>query len=110
MTNLETVGNPQQAAAARGSEKPVVQAQEPESAKPVDQGERVENRTPAPRVEAPARSFQARLNYDNDAEEVIIEILNPQTGDVITRIPAEELPDDIRTLITDSGPLVETIA
>ena len=110
MSNLETVGNSHQIGSPRGGDIPVVRVQEPESGKPVDKGERAERRPQAQRVELPTRAFQARLNYDQDAEEVVVEILNPQTGDVITRIPAEELPEDIRSLISESGPLVETFA
>lgn len=107
MTNLEALGTPPQAASLRGGDKPVVRAQEPDGERPVDKGERT---APVRRIEAPARSFQARLNYDSAAEEVFVEILNPQTGDVLTRLPAEELPNDIRALVSASGPLIETVA
>lgn len=110
MSTLETVGNSHQIGSPRRADIPVVRVQEPKSEPPVEKGERAERRSQAQRVELPTRAFQARLNYDSDAEEVIVEILDPQTGDVITRIPAEELPDDIRSLIGNSGPLVETIA
>ena len=73
-------------------------------------GERAQIRSQAQRVELPSRAFQARLNYDGEAEEVVVEILDPETGDVLQRLPAEKLPDDIRTLISDNGPLVETFA
>ncbi len=88
----------------------MVRLQEPESEQPVEKGERAQKRSQAQRVELPSRAFQARLNYDQDAKEVVIEILDPQTGEVLTRLPAEQLPDDIRALISDAGPLVETLA
>jgi uncharacterized FlaG/YvyC family protein len=110
MASLESIGNSHQVNAPRGDDIPVVRVQEPEEEKPVEKGERAEKRQQAQRVELPTRAFHARLNYDRDSEEVIVEILDPKTGDVITRIPAEELPDDIRALVSESGPLVETFA
>ncbi len=110
MASLESIGNTHQITSPRGDDTPVVRSQEPAGEKPVEKGERAEKRPQAQRVELPTRSFQARLNYDRDADEVVVEILNPQTGDVLTRIPAEELPDDIRSLVSASGPLVETFA
>ena len=110
MSSLEAIGNTHQAGSLRGAETPVIRVQEPESERPVETGERAEKRPQSQRVELPTRSFQARLNYDNEAEEVVVEILDPKTGEVLTRLPAEELPDDIRTLISDSGPLIETFA
>ena len=40
------------------------------------------------------RKFQARLNYDPLEADVFIEILDPATGDVLRRLPAEELDKD----------------
>ncbi len=110
MTNLDAIGNSHQTSSFRGHETPVVRAQAPESEQPVEKGEKAEKRSQAQRVELPTRAFSARLNYDQDSEEVIIEILDPQTGDVLQRFPAEELPDDIRALVSDAGSLVETFA
>ena len=110
MASLEAIGSSHQTGSLRGDEVPVVRLQEPESEQPVKKGERAQKRSQAQRVELPSRAFQARLNYDQDAKEVVIEILDPQTGEVLTRLPAEQLPDDIRALISDAGPLVETFA
>ncbi len=110
MTSLETIGSSNQVGSIRGTEAPVVRTQESESERPVEKSERTERPPQEQRVDLPTRAFQARLNYDNDNEEVVVEILNPQTGDILTRIPAEDLPDDIRTAISNSGPLVETFA
>ncbi len=110
MTSLDVIGNSQQAASPRASETPVVRAQEPESGQPVDRNERAAQSAQTPRVELPARAFQARLNYDRDAEEVVVEILNPETGDVLQRIPAEELPDDILAHVSKGERLLETVA
>lgn len=114
MTSLDAIGNTQQTGSLRGDEKPVVRVQESESEKPVEkpveEGEKAEKPPQAQRVDLPARAFQARLNYDGDAEEVVVEILDPQSGEVLQRIPAEELPDDIRALVNNAGPLVETFA
>ncbi len=110
MTNLAAIGNTHQTGSLRGDDTPVVRVQQPEVEQPVEKGERAEKRPQAQRVELPTRAFQARLNYDREAEEVIIEILDPQTGEVLTRLPAKELPDDIRALVSDNGPLVETFA
>ena len=111
MPNLEAIGSSHQIGTLRSGETPVVRVQEPDSEQPVDKGERAEKRSQqVQRVELPSRAFQARLNYDNEAEEVVVEILDPETGDVLQQFPAKELPDDIRALISDSGPLVETFA
>lgn len=40
------------------------------------------------------RSFQARLNYDPVEADVFIEILDPETGEVLRRLPAEQAADD----------------
>ena len=108
MPSLEAIGSSHQTGTLRSGDTPVVRALEPDSEQPVDKGERAQIRSQAQRVELPSRAFQARLNYDGEAEEVVVEILDPETGDVLQRLPAEKLPDDIRTLISDNGPLVET--
>ena len=36
------------------------------------------------------RKFQARLNYDPIERDVFIEILDPETGEVLRRFPAEK--------------------
>lgn len=110
MTSLEAIGNSQQAAAPRANETPVVRVQEPESEQAVDRQERVARGARTHRVELPARSFQARLNYDRAAEEVVVEILNPETGDVLQRIPAEKLPDDLLAKVSRGDPLLEQLA
>ncbi|MDH3739505.1 MAG: hypothetical protein OER92_09940, partial [Alphaproteobacteria bacterium] len=94
MPSLEAIGSSSQTGSVRAGDIPVVRPVEPESEQPVDKGERAESRPQTQRVELPSRAFQARLNYDNNAEEVIVEILDPNTGDVLQRLPAEELPDD----------------
>ncbi|NKB48527.1 MAG: hypothetical protein GKS02_04080 [Alphaproteobacteria bacterium] len=116
MPSLDAIGSSRQTGSLRGDETPAVRLPEPNSEQPVErvekleQDESAETRTQAQRVELPSRAFQARLNYDEDADEVIVEILDPETGDVRQQLPAKELPDDIRALISDSGPLVETFA
>ena len=110
MTNLEAIGSSHQVGSPRGDETPVVRAPEHQSEQPVEKGERAEKRPQAQRVELPTQTFHARLNYDESTDEVVVEILNPQTGDVLTRLPAKDLPDDIRALVSDNGPLVETFA
>ena len=110
MPSLEVIGSSHRTGSLRGGAVPVVPLVAPESEQPVDKGERTERRPQAQRVELPSRAFQARLNYDSEAEEVVVEILDPETGDVLQRLPAEKLPDDIRALISESGPLVETFA
>ena len=110
MTSLDAIGISHQAAGPRVQAAPVTRTREPGSEKPVDKGERPETRSQSQRVELPTRSFQARLNYDREAEEVVVEILNPSTGDVLTRIPAQDLPDTVRAQVASSGPLVRTTA
>lgn len=110
MSSLDAIGNPQQAGSIRGELTPEVRVQEPETEEPVEKSEKPEKRPQAERVELPPRAAHARLNYDEESEEVFVEILDPQTGDVLQRFPAEELPDDIRASVGDAGSLVETIA
>jgi len=110
MTSLDAIGSTSQAAGPRAAAPPVTRVSEPAGAKPADKGERPETRSRAQRIELPDRAFQARLNYDREAEEVVVEILNPSTGDVLTRIPAEKLPDDIRAQVAENGPLIKTFA
>ncbi|MBO6784513.1 MAG: hypothetical protein JJ899_14760 [Alphaproteobacteria bacterium] len=38
--------------------------------------------------------FQARLSYDPDEADVFVEILDPTTGEVLRRLPAERAADD----------------
>ncbi len=41
---------------------------------------------------------RARLAYDEDLSRMIVEILDPQTGDVITRFPSERLVEQLSNL------------
>lgn len=64
-----------------------------------------------PRIEAQESSFQARLNYDRDKATVFVEILDPTTGDVIQRIPAESAAERIHELTGGyGGSVVDKIA
>ncbi len=110
MASLEAIGSSHQTASLRREAAPVVREQAPGSEQPVEKGEDAEKRPQAQRVEAPSRTFTARLNYDEAEEEVIVEIIDPNTGDVIQRFPAEELPDDLRASVGGVGSLVETVA
>lgn len=60
-------------------------------------------------VEYEGRIFQARLSYDTEDAEVFIEILNPTTGDVIRRLPAEKAAED-RFVFGQGGSLLDRIA
>ena len=40
------------------------------------------------------RKFQARLNYDPLERDVFLEILDPETGEVLRRFPAEKAAED----------------
>ncbi|NNE82913.1 MAG: hypothetical protein HKN28_02980 [Alphaproteobacteria bacterium] len=110
MTSLEAFGNFHKIGAVRTNETPVIRSQEPKSDQAIEKGKKEENQPQEQRIELPTKAIHARLNYDQDADEVIVEILNPQTGDVLQRFPAEELPDDIRTSISEAGSLVKTSA
>lgn len=79
---------------------------------------RVEAQTPKPDaafdnrvrgVETEGRIFQARLSYDPENAEVFIEILDPTTGDVIRRFPAEEATDE-QSAFPQGGALVDQVA
>ena len=63
----------------------------------------------APMVELEGRIFQARLSYDPEDAEVFIEILNPTTGDVIRRLPAEKAAED-RPVFGHGGALIDRVA
>lgn len=54
----------------------------------------------------------ARLRYDRDAEKVIVEILNPSTGDVIIQMPPEQLGKRMLQVITNgaTGGVFNTVA
>lgn len=54
------------------------------------------------------RNFQARLNYDPFARDVFIEILDPETGDVLRRLPAEKAGEDETT--THGGAILNRLA
>jgi len=43
------------------------------------------------------RNFQARLNYDPFERDVFLEILDPKTGEVLRRFPAEKAAEDEMT-------------
>ena len=105
MTSLEAIGNSHQAVPLRGDAKPV--AREPKAVQPVEKGEKTAKPEKQPQ---PQRSAHARLNYDEETKEVFIEILDPQTGEVLQRFPAEELPDQLRAASSGVGSLVETTA
>jgi hypothetical protein len=65
---------------------------------------------PAPeslRFEPIRRNFQARLNYDPVEADVFIEILDPTTGDVIRRLPAESKS---QSRIRELGTLIDRFA
>ena len=56
----------------------------------------------APVVESQS-SYQARLNYDREKATVFVEILDPTTGDVLQRMPAESAADRIHELTGGYG-------
>jgi len=60
-------------------------------------------------VETEGRIFQARLSYDPENAEVFIEILDPTTGDVIRRFPAEEAAET-QSDFRQGGRLVNQVA
>ncbi len=47
---------------------------------------------------------RARLTYDEKLSRVFVEILDPKTGDVITRIPPERLVEHLNSLAADHEP------
>ncbi len=47
---------------------------------------------------------RARLTYDEELSRVFVEILDPQTGDVITRFPPEHLVEHLNSLAADHEP------
>lgn len=44
---------------------------------------------------------RARLTYDEKLSRVFVEILDPRTGDVITRIPPERLVEQLKSLAAE---------
>lgn len=53
-------------------------------------------------------AFQARLNYDPLEADVFLEILDPETGEVIRRFPAEDAARDEVT--GRGGALIDHVA
>ena len=54
---------------------------------------------------------RARIGYSFEEKEPFIEILNPRTGDVIQRFPAEDSEDALRTFTHgDSGVFIDRVA
>lgn len=56
-------------------------------------------------VETEGRIFQARLSYDPIEADVFVEILDPTTGDVVRRLPAEKAAEE-STVLKNGGTLV----
>ena len=54
------------------------------------------------------RKFQARLNYDPIERDVFIEILDPETGEVLRRFPAEKAAEDKTT--SRGGAIINRLA
>ncbi len=59
-------------------------------------------------IEMESRIFQARLSYDPDEAEVFVEILDPITGDVIRRLPADKAAED-HANFRDGGALFDRL-
>ena len=60
---------------------------------------------------APQKGPTARIGYSFEEREPYIEILNPRTGDVIRRFPAEAAEDELRTFTDgDSGVFIDRVA
>lgn len=112
MTSLAAIGSSHQVASPRGEAKPVVREPEPKRVQPAEKPEKAnaEEKAQAKRAESKSHGAHARLSYDQDKKEVFVEILDPQTGDVLQRFPAEELPERIRAAGGEVGSLVETFA
>lgn len=64
---------------------------------------------PVKLVEPEGRIFQARLSYDPIEADVFVEILDPTTGDVVRRLPAEKAADESGAF-RDGGALVNQFA
>jgi hypothetical protein len=60
-------------------------------------------------VETEGRIFQARLSYDPENAEVFVEILDPTTGDVIRRLPAEKAAEE-ESVFGYGGALIDRVA
>ena len=53
---------------------------------------------------------RARIGYSFEEKQPYIEILNPRTGDVIQRFPAEDAEDELRNFTHgDSGVFIDRI-
>ena len=49
------------------------------------------------------RSSRARLSLDPEQRRVFVEIVDPKTGDVITRFPPEQIADHIDSVLERTG-------
>ncbi len=76
--------------------------------RPVDQTEAVPLRA-VRGIEAEGRIFQARLSYDYDHEDVVVEILDPRTGDVVRRLPADRAAQEHQGF-RNSGAFLDRVA
>jgi len=59
-------------------------------------------RTGLPSLETGQRS-RARLSFDPEAHRVFVEIIDPKTGDVITRFPPEQIATHIDEVLEQTG-------
>ncbi len=61
--------------------------------------------------EQTAKSPRARLHYSLTESDAYVEILNPQTGDVIKRFPPEQAEDQLRSFAEgDAGVFLNKVA
>ena len=104
MSGIDTISNSPPLASARRVETPVVQVSERERPRPTDQNLSTQHRSQTRVVEVPAQTDYARLNYDADAKKVVLEVLDPRTGDVFLRLPFEVLSENfVREIVSDRG-------
>lgn len=48
-------------------------------------------------------SSRARLSLDQEERRVVVEIIDPETGDVITRFPPEQISDHIDHVLEETN-------
>ena len=101
MSNIDTTVSFSLFASARQGEKQFVAANEPGHAEPANQNLTAQQRSRTQVTVIPAPQHYARLNYDTDDGKVVVEVLNPQTGDILFRLPIEALSDDLVHAIAD---------
>lgn len=108
MSGIDTIAGSSLFASARLDGVQIEQANHLDHPLSANQNQPTQQRLRADVVIAPAAQNYARLNYDIEVGKVIVEVINPQTGDVLLRLPFEALSDElVRNIANGRGSKVD---